>query len=509
MKRVLRIASALLALLFLLLTASCGGADTPSDTTALGDDDTTTAQFPVSEVRETVPSGLPAALDFDGRPVTFLTREHTTSDGKQTGHAANEITVTDLNSDPVNDAIYNRKIAVEDQLNVTIREMEVSDSGRAINDAVRKDIASMNGDYDIICGSVSYNTPLIYEGCCFNLLSNGIEEYVDISKPWWSHYWIDEVRMGDRLYCITGSLALTLKRQLFVTYYNKTLAETMGLENMYEVVDEGRWTIDYLAETAKSLYRDLNGNSERDSEDQYGYMTNHYANADVYWSSCDMQFLRHSDDGWFEVASDQEKISTVFEKAFSLVYENPGTYDFIDSYGWNTAEMMFSSGSVVFATMYLEYAEHESFRGMDDDYGILPEPKFDEKQKEYYTFSHDQYTVFMIPVSCTDLEAAAATLEAMGCESYNNVEVAYYDTALKGKYSNDPETRQMLDIIVNGFKVDAAFVYGSMLGEPAAECFRCLIYEGNRTFASTYAKYVRSSGLGVKALKSKIEEFDY
>ena len=59
-----------------------------------------------------------------------------------------------------------------------------------------------------------------------------------------------------------------------------------------------------------------------------------------------------------------------------------------------------------------------------------------------------------------------ALLEALSAESYRTVTPAYFETALKGKYSRDSETGHMLDIIVSGVYLDLTYIYGQNLGTP-------------------------------------------
>jgi hypothetical protein len=47
----------------------------------------------------------------------------------------------------------------------------------------------------------------------------------------------------------------------------------------------------------------------------------------------------------------------------------------------------------------------------------------------------------------------------MAIESYKEVTPAYYEVALKGKYSKDEETWQMLDNIVNNLKINGGLLY--------------------------------------------------
>lgn len=316
--------------------------------------------------------------------------------------------------------------------------------------------------------------------------------------------------MGDRLYCITGAPALSLSRLMFVMYYNKSMAEDHGIEDLYDVVNRGEWTIDYCSELVSGIYRDLNGNDLKDEEDEYGLAINHYENCDMFWSAFDMNMLTKSDDGWFELATqDKEKISIAFDKVYALIRENTGTYDTIDTKGFDVARDMFSNGTVLLAPLHLKYAESKQFRNMQDEYGIIPVPKYDEKQDDYYTFAHDQYTVFMIPITVQDPEMSGAVLEAMAYESYKSLQPVYYDMVLKGRYANDPQSRQMLDTITTNTKVDTSWIYGRMLDLPAADVFRGPIYGGEKNFASRYASQERLLPKLLKILRREVEALDY
>ena len=47
----------------------------------------------------------------------------------------------------------------------------------------------------------------------------------------------------------------------------------------------------------------------------------------------------------------------------------------------------------------------------------------------------------------------------MAIESYKVVTPAYYEVALKGKYSKDEESWVMLDMIVNNLKINGGLLY--------------------------------------------------
>ena len=504
MKRIFAVVIAIIMLLSCLVSCSGDGDPIVTDNKKPVTAETTVSNNESTTYLEPMDSDL-EALDYGGAEIHILSR----SNPEHTGE--NEMWVEEFTNEPVNDAIYNRNLAVQQLLGVEITE-ERAHEHIVLQEKVDIMVHSDDQTYDIVAASVYYGVPMILQGLVYNLLDNGIDDHLDITKPWWAQYWIDNAIMNDRLYCITGAPALSLTRLMFVTYYNKDLAEANQLEDLYTVVKDGRWTMDYLAETASGVYVDKNGNNLRDDEDTYGILIDNYVNVDVFWSSFDMNILSKTEDGWFELdTGDKEKISVAYDKIFSLIYENYGSYNMETTSHNGSADYngIFANGDALFNIRELLGAETAAFRNMQDDYGILPTPKFDEKQKEYYTYPHDQYSVFMIPITVKDPVMSGAVLEAMAYESYKSLHPVYYDIVLKGRYANDPQSRQMLDMITANVTVDSCWIYGGIMSLPAAQVMRSPIGDRKKTFASNYAKIERTLPGLLKLLELEIEKMDY
>ena len=67
-------------------------------------------------------------------------------------------------------------------------------------------------------------------------------------------------------------------------------------------------------------------------------------------------------------------------------------------------------------------------------------------------------------MTAPDPEMSAVILEAIYAENYTSVIPAYLDVALKGKYSRDENTAEMLDLILDTTYFNFAFVNESSLG---------------------------------------------
>ena len=223
-----------------------------------------------------------------------------------------------------------------------------------------------------------------------------------------------------------------------------------------------------------------------------------------------MTMLSKDNEGWFEFdSSNKEKIANAFEKVYQLIHEKKGSYNTGGAEDFDNACNMFASGRVLFATLHLSHSESLPLRNMQSEYGIIPIPKYDKNQSNYYTYAHDEYTVFMIPKTVPDPVMSGVVLETMAYESYKTVQPAYYNMLLKGKYETDPQSKKMLDTITTNVKIDPAWIYGRQLGLPEAAVFRDLIYNGEKSFDVAYSKQERMLPLILKEFKNTVSKFKF
>ena len=259
------------------------------------------------------------ALDYGGENFVILQRP------KESNYqSTDELYAEELSNDPINDAIYNRNVAIEELLGVNLL-MEYAAGYIELQQKVRVMTSAGDSTYDLVAGSAAWGTTLILEGNVYNLYDNGIDTYLDATKPWWPQNWIKEAEIADRLYCLAGGPGLSLYRLMVVGYYNKDMAEKHGIEeDIYDVVNDGRWTMDYMSTLVSGIYQDLNGNSMRDVEDQYGIAIDNYDNSDIFLSGFDLRFINKNNSGKLEFNINQkEKIVNAYEKIYALIYGTP------------------------------------------------------------------------------------------------------------------------------------------------------------------------------------------
>ncbi|MBR4881884.1 MAG: hypothetical protein IKU19_08110, partial [Clostridia bacterium] len=191
------IALLLIATMLLAMLVSCSGDSDKSDggKTTTSSSDTTTSAGGITVEVEPIDEAL-AALDYNGdRVVTILAR----------GSSENELYVEEITNDPINDSVYNRNASVCELLGLKDIVQIVTTIGNAdeLQQKVNLMVGSGDQTYDIVSASVFYGMPMVTQGLMYDLYDNGIDTYLDSSKPWWSQYWLEQAEMGDKLYCIT------------------------------------------------------------------------------------------------------------------------------------------------------------------------------------------------------------------------------------------------------------------------------------------------------------------
>ena len=477
-----KVLSLILAVLMILpMAVACAETPTEGETTTAGPTAITTAPAASEEIpeeTELTSKTLPADLKFNGETVTILSRD--------ASFVSDELWVDDQNGAMVNDAIYKRNEKVMEQLNVNFESIKLSGDAYLVSTELRN--AASNGEaYFDIAANSTYST-IMYTG--ENIFLDLTDcEYLDLDAIYWSQGYNESASIGNSQYLATGALALSLYRLMFITFYNKDLLEEAQYENLYTVVDDGRWTIDYQIQLSKDLYRDADGSGTVSEGDTVGFASSTLSYLDPYWSSCDIQIITKDADNYLQYSLDSEKLSNTVDKLIVLFHQSNAWFDKSSGDDGKQTAMsnLFATGNVGTVTLRLGSVETEQFVTMQDEYGIIPMPKYDENQEKYYTFLHDQFTSIGIPsVHSNDEEKVqmlGAVLEALALENYKSVVPTYYEVALKGRYLEDSDSWRMLDMIYENVKVDAGVLYTKNLGS-IHQTPRDMIEAGRNTVSS-------------------------
>ncbi len=490
-----RILSAVLALLMLVGSlAACGESAAEPDTSAA---DTIAA----TEAATDLTDNLPDDLDYAEDEIVILSRY-------REGWTSGEIAVKELISEPVNDAVFERNRSVEERLGVKLVSIEeANDDAYVVTGKASTAVKSGTHEYDVLAAAcyVAVNESL--NGTFADMRESA---YIDFDKPWWSQGYNEVVEYHGAQFCGLSSALLSQYRFAFVTLFNKDIFTDANQPFLYEAVENGTWTLDKQISLVPLFYRD-NGNGIREEEgDIYGLVSCDYVSTDPYWSSCMVEIIKKNGDGDYEFVFDSSKLHDVGEKVLRLFYETEGgTYDYkMETLNTEQDKIreMFARGDAAMATVRILELEYGSIRGMEQEFGVVPMPKFDEEQTEYRTLLHDQFTVLSILTTVTGerLDEVGAVLEAMSSISYRTVRPAYYETTLRTKIAKDPQSAEMFDIIVDNVYIDAGIIYTISLST-FHNYFREIIGSKQNTVISEYKKVSVQSKKALKTMCNRLD----
>jgi len=335
------------------------------------------------------------------------------------------------------DAVFNRNRKLEDRFNIKISTVEWVFTDAEIR-KIKNMILSGDNQYDLFTCRTAQAYGLAQEG-----LLNGIKEltYIDFGKKYWDSHLTSQLTILNRKYFAVSAFDTTFYDYSYVLVFNKQLIQNYGLENPFELVESGKWTYDKFAEMAKTGTVDLNGDGKMDKNDAWGYVARSNDVLPGFWVAGGVTAAVKDGDDIPQNTMGAEKFLTVIDKIFQITHGN-GIYFNSDQ------QTMFADGNVLFNDVDLYMLKN--LRAMETDFGILPYPKFDDKQAEYHTRLGGG-DVFFTDISSPkeSLERTSVILEAMACESLKSVIPAYYDIMLKTKFARDEESEKMIDYIVD------------------------------------------------------------
>ena len=494
-----RLLAGLLASLMLLGSlVSCGETVETPETQLAGtkkDDEI------ITEVETELTDALPDDLKYGGDEIIIISRY-------REGWTSGEIAVPELRGEDVNDAVYERNKAVEERLDVKITSIEENNNDPSVVvNKVATAVKANTHEYDIMAAACYTALDQSLNGTFADLRRT---QYLDFEKPWWSQGFNEVVEYHGAQYAVTGSMLLSMYRFAFVTVFNKDLFTNANQPFLYEYVENGTWTLDKQIELVPLFHQD-NGNGKQDYwGDVYGLVSNDYISVDPYWSSCMVDIIQKNGDGDYEMVFDSSKLHDVAEKTLHLFYNTDDSMYNVKHYGLddeqNDIRELFSEGSGAMATLRIMELENDVMRNMDQQFGVVPMPKFDEIQKQYRTLLHDQFTVICIPntADAARLDELSAVLEALSSMSYKTVKPAYYETTLRTKIAQDPQSAEMMDVIIDNIYIDAGIIYTNALSS-FHDKFRQIMGSKKNTVSSDYAKVTK---LANKSLTKMIGKLD-
>jgi len=508
-----RIMALCLCVLMLLSAVACGksgdnGGDTTTapqgDVTTPAAGDTTTAApeetGPVLDEwgREVVEDTVPADLNFGGKALNILAR----SDSKNRWRV--DFYAPELNGTVLNDAVYNRNAEIADRLNITFNVRE--EDGRydvftSYAQIITAAYQAGTHEFDLVGTYSLYGARYATQGYFYNVLELE-EQHLNLDQVWWNQSLKEDLTIADRLYLLVGDMnTTTLTRMLAIFYNQKTVAETYDNIDLYKVVNDGKWTMDYLSELITTAWRDLDGNGTADDGDFYGLVT--VAPSEAYDSVCagmQVEMMERDDKGEWVFTTNTELLIDKIQKAVNLYWAGNNATHF---YSMDPCVTKFAEDGAHFMVITLDKAMESILGDMKSDYGVLPMPKYNEEQELYHTIPQDAFNLISVMADIQDPAMVSAALELMNAESYKTVTPQLFNEVLKVRYMRDEASGQMLDHLRAGLRMDFATINTLSLQDPG-RWFRNQVHGSKENAANSAASSIKAN---TKVWEKALERF--
>ncbi len=275
---------------------------------------------------------------------------------------------------------------------------------------------------------------------------------MQLDQPWWLAQFNDANTFNGSLYAAAGSSQLMVVDSLWCLFFNEDRMTDLKLELPYDLVREGKWTIDKLSEYARAA-ANLNGDDSfawnTDGKAVYGIA---YSGTDKFFIGMNERFL-DTVDGELTLTAGTERfyraVSTFASRLSSrdgTLYAHPGSGVSDDDPG--SYIYAFEHERSLFVTAELSKATRmrsiEAFT-----FGIVPYPKLDELQENYYSMPFYGTPCFAIPTLTADPDFSAAVGDALSYLSYEMVMPVFREVTLEQKGLRNDDSIEMLDIIIS------------------------------------------------------------
>ena len=449
---------------------------------------------------------LPSDLKYSGETISILYAN--------VNNKGDELVSEKLGLGVVSDAVYERNIAVQEMLGGIKFEFYPEDDASKVVSSQTLDIQGGNGDYDIVVNGTYLSVQPAMEGKYINL---SVLENINTDKHYWTQGYNDMVTFTDSemQFLASGPIAISMFRFMYLTLYNKTLFKDNKIPDLYETVSAGDWTLDYQYSIVKDHYVDSDGDAKASDGDFYGFVTGDTISVDPYMVAANIHMIiKDSDSG--DLAYNAAAISNLSDLCdkVHLLYKDESTYVYkgatMDDVPYNYIIDHFTeNNAMMITTMFLKMEQnYESLGALS--YGIAPMPKFDTNQKSYYSYVQDQVSCFGISAGVGNedrQEMCAAVLEAMAYHSYKLVRPAYYETALSERYMQDPESKEVLDLIFDTLYFDFSSTCSNIFTSCVIRDQLRPILSGsnNRPVASSTKSWQKSVERHLKTYNEKLE----
>ncbi len=375
----------------------------------------------------------------------------------------------DENSEALVDiAIYERNKKIENEYGVSVLTDEFIGFGTAMGQGTGFQKIYTN----VISGTPTYDAAMIGTYDVAMLALNGFLQdlnsvpYINLEEAHWDQKATADLAINGQMYYTTGDISVVDNRSTHALFFNKEMIEDYGMDNPYDLVKSGNWTLEKFGSMVKQVGADNNNDGVYDKNDTFGLLSARDNNLAIL-AAAGEKICTVNENGKIELTLYNERVDNLYARYLDIVDDDTHTfnwkYNYITGASGDQASneervAMFNNDRALFYFHMLSYTDF--LREIDTNFGILPFPKYDTNQDEYGHYVSAWHSQFLcIPLLVDNVKRSGYVVEELAKNGADGLTAAYYEKTLQGKYVRDAESSAMLDLIFDTRVYDVGVYY--------------------------------------------------
>lgn len=418
-----------------------------------------------------------------------------------------EFVSDEITGDNVQDSVFKRNSAIEERLNVSLNFIGVQGANAKRASFVQRVDASRLGqshDIDIVSSYSRTQGMLAVAGLLYNLNDMGLtdeQNHLNLNQPWWPADLQTTLSFGGSCYFLSGDISNAVLYNMTCVFFNKDRlnarfnedAQAQGFDTavdmLYDMVyldsqnktSDKQWTIDSMITLANDFCKGVT-NEDKVENNTYGFVSVYYQ-LDGFYTGSNLRLVEKDDAAVLKISNDFGSTKTValvkqlgdwVTSSTCLVESSNGQLG-LDKNDYDVPGHMipFMKNKALFTMCRSEMAGSKFAQQKGLSYGILPVPKYDAKQVNYYTCLGNPISIFGIFIDCVDpadgeveaekLSMLTAVLEVWASEGYRKCMPEIFYVNMMVKYSETEKESHMFQYVRNGIIFDLGRIFSDDL----------------------------------------------
>ena len=315
---------------------------------------------------------------------------------------------------------------------------------------VQPEVAAGGKAYDLICTT--------QWGIGYFIGGGYLMDLNTLDVDWDAPYWNQNIRKGTTVKGKTfagGGPFIFDSQSTWMMYYNGTIWNELGLPDAYKLVEEGKWTIVRFTEYATMAKQDRDGDGVISTpEDRWGFITAEGDFIRAMVLGMGGNYFKTDDKGRVKLACDNEHVFNIVEKLQNMMATS-GSYYYNPQMDETARVERFVNGHSLF---YAYMPGKGELKDMEDDWGVMPLPKFDEAQEAYMTGIDQNAFVFGVTSTNQNTRELSILLKALGLHAQILEEIYWPDYKETYWRHEEQDTAVMRDHVVGHGLYDIALM---------------------------------------------------